>query len=160
MAVKRRATEANSSQWHLENELKLFKAALKYKPAGILKHFNMALIYNELVKSGMKDVTPALIWEHLETMYNLNVADKIEQCVPNLEDSEGGSSEFALPKKDFQYIINEMGIFDAGDVAECKEEARKVGASTLSTSSETPKAGSKRPTRSTPGSSAQYKRRK
>ena len=80
MAVKRKATEASSNQWHLDNELKLFKAALKYKPAGLLKHINMALIYNELVKSGMTDVTPALIWEHLGSMYNLSVGDcKIEQ---------------------------------------------------------------------------------
>ena len=74
MAVKRRAVESsamNTNIWTIENELKLFKAALKYKPAGIMKHLNMALIYNELLKSGMREVTPATIWDRLANFYNL-----------------------------------------------------------------------------------------
>ena len=66
MAVKRKPADSSSSpvSWTMENELKLYKAALKYKPAGILKHFNMALIHHELTKSGMRDVTTQMIWDH------------------------------------------------------------------------------------------------
>ena len=69
MAVKRQTVKppANpqNSIWTTENELKLFKAALKFKPAGVIRHFNMALIHNELVKSGMKDVTPGNIFSYM-----------------------------------------------------------------------------------------------
>ena len=114
MAVKRQtvkpSTNPQNSIWTTENELKLFKAALKFKPAGVIRHFNMALIHNELVNGGMKDVTPAMIWEHLGLLYNLEAADKIEKRAPlNLESSE---AEFSLPKKDFYDLMNDPKKLD------------------------------------------------
>ena len=181
MAVKRRAVESsamNTNIWTIENELKLFKAALKYKPAGIMKHLNMALIYNELLKSGMREVTPATIWDRLANFYNLDAADKIEKSLPKLEESE--CCEFQLPKKDFQNIINETlkksAAAGAGSETketidftekkklevkvEVKEPAetgtgnnKKAASSSASNSgTETPKSAIKRPLRSTPGS--------
>ena len=157
MAVKRRNVDssANSNSiWTTENELKLFKAALKFKPAGVIKHFNMALIHNELVKSGMKDVTPTLIWEQLNLMYNLEAADKIEKSSLNLEHSE---IEFSLPKKEFHDVMSEMKTSDS-DTFETKEVVVKKPS--LVPTTETPKSSSKRPTRSTPGSTSSAKRRK
>lgn len=154
MAVKRRATDSTSSSgsvvWNTENELKLFKAALKFKPAGVVKHFNMALIHHELIKSGMKDVTPAAIWEHLGQMYNLEAAEKIEKRALILEENE---CEFSLPKKDFHDAMNEMKKQD-----EAGDEPPPPKKSTAT--SETPKTGNKRPTRSTPGSGASSAKRR
>ena len=80
MAIKRKTVEAtvNTNVWTVENELRLMKAALKFKPAGIMKHFNMALIHNELVKSGVRDISTSDIWEHLGQFYNLDEANKVE----------------------------------------------------------------------------------
>ena len=192
MAVKRRTVESsamNTNIWTIENELKLFKAALKYKPAGIMKHLNMALIYNELLKSGMKEVTPATIWDRLAHFYNLDAADKIEQSLPKLTETESEFCEFQLPKKDFQNIMNETlkksvgGAATAGSetketVEQIKVEVKepevtvtttgsnkKAGSASSSTNSgtETPKSAIKRPLRSTPGSTgggSSAKRRK
>ena len=168
MAVKRKATEAStnsSSIWNTENELKLFKAALKFKPAGVIKHFNMALIHNELVKSGMKDITPSAIWDQLSVIYNLEAADKVEKSSLNLEHSE---VEFSLPKKDFNDVMSEMKKSDMdffeSKPKEAKEEQvvkKPVPVPTVETPKPaTPKSNSKRPTRSTPVSTTSAKRRK
>ena len=169
MAVKRRTVESsmNTNIWTIENELKLFKAALKYKPAGIMKHLNMALIYNELLKSGVREVTPATIWDRLGHFYNLDAADKIEKSLPKLEESE---CEFQLPKKDFQNIINETLKKSAGETKETVEvkvevkepEIKKAASSSANSGTETPKSAIKRPLRSTPGSTggSSAKRRK
>ena len=192
MAVKRRTVESsamNTNIWTIENELKLFKAALKYKPAGIMKHLNMALIYNELLKSGMKEVTPATIWDRLAHFYNLDAADKIEQSLPKLTETESEFCEFQLPKKDFQNIMNETLKKSVGGAAAAGSETKetveqikvelkepeitvtttgsnkKAGSASSSTNSgtETPKSAIKRPLRSTPGSTgggSSAKRRK
>ena len=156
MAVKRRTTESSSTPfaWSTENELKLFKAALKFKPAGLMKHFNMALIHNELVKSGLKDVSPAEIWNHLSLMFNLEEADRLEKTASNLDD---GETEFVLPKKEFQDVIAEMKLNEESGVT--REEVLKKSAGT--SASETPKSsGIKRPLRSTPGSGASSAKRR
>ena len=188
MAVKRRTVDPSttpSSIWTTENELKLFKAALKFKPAGVIKHFNMALIHNELVKGGMKEITPSAIWDQLNLIYNLEAADKLEKSSLNLEHSE---VEFSLPKKDFNDVMSEMKKSDHSDFFEIKEEplvvkkpnppvpttetpkansktTAEVPKSNSKTTTETPKSTSKRPairpTRSTPGSApTSAKRRK
>jgi MRG-binding protein len=174
MAVKRRTTESSNQPpavvnlWTIENELKLFRASLKFKPAGIIKHFNMALIHNELVKNGMRDVTTAAIWEHLEQLYNLEVANQIENSVPYLDETAG--SEFKLPKKEFQAAMNEMkkGDTESADTKESEASSSSSNSKKANTSvpvtlaPETPKTtGIKRPTRSTPGSGTpSVKRRK
>jgi len=166
MAVKRKTPDSSCTSpinWTIENELKLYKAALKYKPAGILKHFNMALIHNELTKSGMRDVTTQIIWEHLGELYDLPAANALETNVQALVE---GETEFSLPKKDFIEVLNEMKKSDTNkESIEAKEEiaSKKISVATpSSTTSETPKTGTKRPTRSTPGSgpASAAKRRK
>ena len=160
MAVKRKTADSScpsSINWTTENELKLYKAAMKYIPAGILKHFNMALIHNELTKSDMRDVTTQIIWEHLGEHYDLSAANALETNVKALGEAE---TEFSLPKKDFMEVLNEMK-----ESTEAKEEtsSKKISVTTpSSTANETPKTGTKRPTRSTPGSgpASAAKRRK
>ncbi len=117
-----------------------------------MRHFNMALIHNELTKSGLKDVTPSAIWQHLETLYNLDVANQIETAVPKA--MEDGETEFSLPKKDFQSVMSDITKSGALSVEASKPEKPEKPAAT-----ETPKAGSKRPTRSTPGSSSSKRRK-
>ena len=164
MAVKKKGTDTTSNTshvWTLENEIKLMKAALKYKPAGIMKHFNMALIHNELVNSGMRNVNVGTIWDHLGQYYNLDEANNIENFIPVLEDCEREFQEFALPKKDYQDIINEMKKGSPEEPPETKDENKKVVLPSNNTVSDTPKTGTKRPTRqSTPGSGASSAKRR
>lgn len=176
MAVKRRLGDSSASSsvaWTTENELRLFRAAMLHKPAGLAKHFHMALIHSQLLRAGMKDLTSAAIWEHLEAMYNLDKANVIENVATNAITNRGGDdsdNEFRLPKKEFQAVMAEM---KKGGY--CSEDSRKSlnaqmstpsgdadnASNTGSESSETPKVGQKRPTRSTPGTGATpAKRRK
>ena len=163
MTVKRKGTDSSSVavSWTIENELKLYKAALKYKPTGILKHFNMALIFNELTKGGMKDVTTQAIWDHLSELYDLEAANELESCMPGPEDSD---TEFSLPKKEFMEVLNEMKKTDLKECVDAKEESSKKSnnAPQFTSGPETPKTSTKRPTRSTPGSgpASAAKRRK
>ena len=162
MAVKRKNDSSNpSALWTVENELKLYKATLKFKPAGLLKHFNMALIFNELNKGGMREVTTQAIWDHLGEMFDLEAANELESNVPSPEETE---AEFSLPKKDFMEVLNEMKKTDSKECLETKEDSTKKSTGGLSSTSgcETPKTGTKRPTRSTPGSgpASAAKRRK
>ena len=162
MAVKRKNDSSNpSALWTIENELKLMKATLKFKPAGILKHFNMALIYNELNKGGMKEVTTQAIWDHLGEMFDLEAANELESNIPIPEETD---TEFSLPKKDFMEVLNEMKKTESKECVETKEDSAKksAGGPPTTSGSETPKTGSKRPTRSTPGSgpASAAKRRK
>lgn len=167
MAVKRRTADGSGGPsanfWTVENELKLLKASLKFKPAGITKHFNMVLIYNELSRGGMRDVTPAAIWDHLGQMYNLEAANNIENNDLGLDtDFDGG--EFKLPKKEFQEAMNEMKkpvVVEAAKETPSSETKEKAAPSAPPTPVETPKTtGTKRPLRSTPGSGPSAKRRK
>ena len=77
---------------------------------------------------------------------------------------EENESEFKLPKKEFQDVMNEMikAGSETKDSAELKDENNKKSTTLNSNSgSETPKSGTKRPTRSTPGSGmSSAKRRK
>jgi hypothetical protein len=40
--------------WTPLKEIKLFEAVMVHKPAGLVKHFNMALIHHKLSQQGMR----------------------------------------------------------------------------------------------------------
>ena len=88
----------------------------------------------------------------------MDEANNIENFIPVLEDSE--FQEFALPKKDYQDIINEMKKGSSEEPSEAKEENKKVALPSNTAASDTPKTGTKRPTRSTPGSGASSAKRR
>ena len=166
MAVKRRAVEAPAATpvvsdeaapadfiWTAERELELFEALLFHKPAGLAKHFQMALVVSRLQQSSavdMKGVSAGAVWRHLDTLYNMTAANQVER--PAELSNRAEAEEFSLPVRDFHSAIADMKLTD-----KVPESARMPQAAAAASASTTPASNSKRPTRSTPASS---KRRK
>ena len=93
----------------------------------------------------MKGVTAASVWRHLETLYNLEAADKVEKKVSETGFAGMSEEDFALPVKDFFAVMNDMKLAD------------KIPDSETTVRTPTVTTATKRPTRSTPSTS---KRRK
>lgn len=55
---------------------------LVHKPAGINKHFSVALVADKLSEQLGKPVFASAIWKKLETLYNLNTVEDREEAIP------------------------------------------------------------------------------
>jgi len=91
--------------WSTSSELALFQILARNKPAGMNKHFSMAVAVEALANTLDEDrqVTGEDIWAKLRTMYDLAAVDDREEVIPfPLEERE-----FSLPRRDFSSLINE-----------------------------------------------------
>ena len=92
-----------SYPWNTSSELALFKTLLVHKPAGINKHFSMALVSEALSTQLGLDITSEAIWAKLRTMFDLAAVDDREEVIPfPLEEKE-----FSLPRRDYSSLIAE-----------------------------------------------------
>ncbi|XP_050294084.1 MRG/MORF4L-binding protein [Anthonomus grandis grandis] len=90
-------------EWTVVNEGQLLDAMVGHKPVGINKYFQMALICDKFANNLCKDVDPEKIWEHLQTMYNLEALDENESIpFPNHE------KEFSLPDSEFGELLKKV----------------------------------------------------
>ncbi|KAJ6223781.1 hypothetical protein RDWZM_002326 [Blomia tropicalis] len=62
---------ADSFEWTTENEVHLFQLLSEYKPVGINRCFNMIGLLHHFNKLTSKDNSSTILWDHLDTMYNL-----------------------------------------------------------------------------------------
>ena len=60
----------------------MIKALLVYKPAGINKHFSVALVAEKLSEQLGKPVYASAIWKKLESLYNLSAVEDREEAIP------------------------------------------------------------------------------
>ena len=68
-----------------ENEFNLnftFQALLIHKPAGINKHFAVALVSDRLTEELGKEVLPSSIWKKLKSMFDLRAVEDREDKIP------------------------------------------------------------------------------
>ena len=86
-----------------ECELALMETLLLYKPAGINKHFNMALAVERLSSSSSSQLTSEQVWARLRGMFDLAAVDDREEVIPfPLEEKE-----FTLHRKEFGGLVTE-----------------------------------------------------
>eukprot|EP00088_Acartia_fossae_P035597 TRINITY_DN3671_c0_g1_i2.p1 TRINITY_DN3671_c0_g1~~TRINITY_DN3671_c0_g1_i2.p1 ORF type:complete len:285 (-),score=100.54 TRINITY_DN3671_c0_g1_i2:737-1591(-) len=89
--------------WDTKSELALFQVMLYHKPAGINKHFNVALAAELISDQIGVTVQASAIWKKLQTMFHLKAVDDIEESIPfSLE-----IQDFSLPRQDFETLILE-----------------------------------------------------
>jgi hypothetical protein len=88
-------------KWTNSSELALFEALIIHKPAGINKHFSMALVAEKLATQLGKDITSEVIWSKLRTMFDLAAVDDREEVIPfPLEEKE-----FSFPRRDYGSLV-------------------------------------------------------
>ncbi|KAF7268610.1 hypothetical protein GWI33_018300 [Rhynchophorus ferrugineus] len=128
-------------EWNVVNEGQLLDAMVGHKPVGVNKYFQMALICEKLSESLNKDVDPQKIWQHLETMYNLEALDDNESVpFPNNE------REFSLPASEFGVLLNKKEEDDkksGRETPKLSKEAKKEDKTANKNKDATPRRDSK-----------------
>ncbi|XP_054153621.1 MRG/MORF4L-binding protein-like [Oppia nitens] len=65
-------------EWTPENEIKLFYAMRGHKPVGVAKNFHMISILDEFVRLTDKEMSSKVIWNRLDTMYDMDTLHENE----------------------------------------------------------------------------------
>ena len=175
MAVKRSSTGStsgsssrpaaggDSSLMSAETEVALMAALLSsplgHRPLGPARHFQVALVYEKMVMADYRDVTPKMIWQYLNSLYDLEGLQRMAAGESAADASSGDGShdgddsdeenfvEFSLPKREFSALMS-------GGSGTSTPTSTSRGAGGASTGS------AKRPTRSTPRTTPAKGRRK
>ncbi|PNF34488.1 hypothetical protein B7P43_G11212 [Cryptotermes secundus] len=103
MAVKEKTESVvDGIEWNVDTEVQLFYAMHGHKPVGVNKYFQMACILEKFRNSINRDITSKVIWDHLDTMYDMQALDDTENLpFPNDE------REFCLPEADFANMMKD-----------------------------------------------------
>uniref|UniRef100_A0A3P8WPB8 MRG/MORF4L binding protein n=1 Tax=Cynoglossus semilaevis TaxID=244447 RepID=A0A3P8WPB8_CYNSE len=105
----------DSVVWSHEVEVCLFHAMIGHKPVGVNRHFHMICIRDKFSQNIGRQVSSAVIWDHLGTMYDMQALHESEILpFPNTEKS------FSLPDD----IIQEVKEGKLVTEEETKEEFR------------------------------------
>ncbi|XP_012253462.1 MRG/MORF4L-binding protein [Athalia rosae] len=101
MAVKEKQIDHTEEiEWNVDNEIQLFFAMNGHKPVGVNKYFHMVCIWEKFRAAIHKDVSLKLIWDHLESMYDLAALDDTEDLpFPSNE------TDFVLPESEFSTFM-------------------------------------------------------
>ncbi|XP_015590555.1 MRG/MORF4L-binding protein isoform X2 [Cephus cinctus] len=125
MAVKEKQSESvEEIEWNVENEIQLFFAMNGHKPVGVNKYFHMVCIWEKFRAAIHKDVSLKIIWDHLESMYDLMALDDTEDLpFPSNEiDFNLPESEFSMLMKSRKKDESEVKIKDSKIHKEIKKD--------------------------------------
>ncbi|XP_022313566.1 uncharacterized protein LOC111118406 [Crassostrea virginica] len=93
--------ELEKGNWPVDAEVSLFHAMRGHKPAGVNKHFQMLFIHEKINSSSSRKISAKDIWEHLNSMYDLQALNESEIIpFPNKE------VEFDLTGEDFKDLLS------------------------------------------------------
>lgn len=70
--TKMKPDETAEVIWTPDMEISLLYAMIDHKPVGENKHFHMIFILEKYNKLNEKKMTVSQIWNHLNTLYDLN----------------------------------------------------------------------------------------
>lgn len=131
--------------WTTSSELQLLQVLINHKPAGINKHFQMAIIQDKFSSMVGCEITSDQIWTKLRTMYDLAAVDDREEVIPfPLEEKE-----FSLPGREFSTIMTEKQkeqkdrppeVFTPKSVASIKSQKKSSNSSRTPTQAEAAKS--------------------
>lgn len=126
--------------WNVDTEVQLFHAMKGHKPVGVNRYFQMACIHQKFSSSINKDIHSQIIWDHLDTMYDMAALHESEILpFPNVE------RDFTLPDTDFRELLCERaGNRPIETVPSSDDEQQR----TSSKPSEAPKRGDTDPSKS------------
>jgi len=97
----------------METEVALFYSLRNRRPIGIDKHFQMMVIHEDFEKRVKQVIHPNVIWDHLNTMYDMDLLDESTYFPPPLEED----ADFALPTDDFgDKVTIKIKLSGAGEV--------------------------------------------
>ncbi|XP_077519858.1 uncharacterized protein LOC144129610 [Amblyomma americanum] len=95
-----RVDEPVHIQWDTQTEIDLLYSMQGFRPIGITRHFQMALIVDRFCAAVKKDVSSKVIWDHLKTMYNMDALHAAEILpFPN------EVNDFMLPDEEFGHLM-------------------------------------------------------
>ena len=77
-----------------------------YKPAGINKHFSVALVAEKLSEQLGKPVYASAIWKKLESLYNLSAVEDREEAIPfSLQVRDEFKTKYASSSTRYRLLI-------------------------------------------------------
>ena len=148
-----------------EQEIVLLDAFMRNKPAGLHRHFRMALIVESVNEAfgGDPVVTSAHLCQFLDTMYDM---EKVEEIERRSQMAMIQQEEFSLNRREFAGIIREMkknGEIKKDDQEDQDDQEEQSEAESTSEAAaetqKTSKSGTKRPTRGSASSTPAKRKR-